>query len=229
MTEQRADGGPARAVSPIGRWVARALLVVGLLTALAGAATMIPDPGAPRAAVADARAASLADSATPADPGSQAAGGDASGPTRLTLPGLGITTSVVPVGVDDGGELAIPDNPQALGWWQDGAAPGDDRGAVVIDGHVDSYQYGTGFFVNLRRLQSGDPVVLDDKNGVRTGWTVASAALYPRDALPYDQLFSHDGPPRLVLITCGGVFDRTSRSYTDNLVVTAYPEPSQRS
>jgi hypothetical protein len=202
---------------------------MGLLTALAGAAAMIPEPAAPEAADAEARAASLADPSTPADPGTETGSGDRSLPTRLTLPGLGITASVVPIGVDDGGDLAIPDNPQALGWWQDGATPGDGRGAVVIDGHLDSYQYGTGFFVNLRRLQPGDPVMLDGASGTRTDWTVASAALYPRDALPYDQLFSHDGPPRLVLITCGGAFDRTSRSYTDNLVVTAYPEPAARS
>jgi hypothetical protein len=98
---------------------------------------------------------------------------------------------------------------------------------VVIDGHLDSYQYGIGFLVNLRRLQAGDPVVLDG-NGARTDWTVTSSTLYPRDALPYDQLFSHDGPPRLVLITCGGVFDRASRSYSDNLVVTASPGVTHR-
>jgi hypothetical protein len=205
------------------------VLATGLLTALAGAAAMIPEPGVPEAAVADASATSLAGSAIPAEPGNETPSDDRAVPTRLTLPGLGITTTVVPVGVDDGGDLEIPDNPQTLGWWQDGATPGDDRGAVVIDGHVDSYRYGTGFFVSLRRLQSGDAVVLDGRNGARSDWTVGSAALYPRDALPYDQLFSHDGPPRLVLITCGGVFDRTSRSYSDNLVVTAYPEPTRRS
>ncbi len=180
MTGQRADGGTARAGSPIGRWVARFVLATGLLTALAGAAAIIPEPGAPQAAVADAGATSLAGSPILADSGTETPSGDRAMPTRLILPGLGITTTVVPVGGDDGGDLEIPDNPQALGWWQDGAAPGDDRGAVVIDGHVDSYRYGTGFFVNLRRLQSGDAVVLDGQGGARTDWTVGSAALYPR-------------------------------------------------
>ena len=39
-------------------------------------------------------------------------------------------------------------------------------------------------------------------------------------ALPAD-LFATDGPPRLVLVTCGGRFDRTTRHYTDNVIVYA--------
>jgi hypothetical protein len=38
-----------------------------------------------------------------------------------------------------------------------------------------------------------------------------------------DRIFARDGAPQLVLITCGGTFDRTIRSYEDNVVVTAEP------
>jgi hypothetical protein len=41
--------------------------------------------------------------------------------------------------------------------------------------------------------------------------------------LPIEQLFVPDGPPGLVLITCGGSFDRGVRSYQDNIVVRAVP------
>jgi hypothetical protein len=218
MIGRRSDRGTAKAVSPVGRWVARFGLAMSLLMVLSGVAAMLPGAGLPSAAVADFGVPGVGTFS-----GSWTANGTGSAPTRLTFPGLGITTSVVPVGVDDVGNLAIPDNPQLLGWWQDGAAPGGGAGATVIDGHLDSYQYGIGFLVNLRRLQPGDQVVLDGNSGARTDWTVTSATLYPRDALPADQLFSRNGPPRLVLITCGGVFDRISRSYSDNLVVTAFP------
>jgi hypothetical protein len=192
-----------------------------VLLALSGVAELVPAPGAPVVTVAGPTAVSLADAET-TETGTTGIG---SPPTRLTFPGLGITTSVLPVGVDDAGNLSIPDDPQLLGWWQDGAAPGDGAGAVVIDGHLDSYQRGLGFFVNLQRLQPGDPVAVDGREGARTDWTVDSATLYPRDELPYDQLFSRDGPPRLVLITCGGVFDKVSHSYSDNLVISAKPVP----
>lgn len=43
------------------------------------------------------------------------------------------------------------------------------------------------------------------------------------DGLPAD-LFATAGAPRLVLITCGGTFDRAAASYLDNIVVFAAPE-----
>ena len=44
-----------------------------------------------------------------------------------------------------------------------------------------------------------------------------------KQRLPTERLFARDGPPRLVLITCGGPFDAELRSYRDNLVVLAEP------
>jgi hypothetical protein len=41
--------------------------------------------------------------------------------------------------------------------------------------------------------------------------------------LPTERLFARDGPPQLVLITCGGPFDRRLSRYRDNLVVLAAP------
>lgn len=35
------------------------------------------------------------------------------------------------------------------------------------------------------------------------------------------------GLPRVVLISCGGTFDRRLRHYADNVVVVAVPEPSR--
>ena len=39
--------------------------------------------------------------------------------------------------------------------------------------------------------------------------------------VPLDQVFTTAGDPTLVLITCGGDFDFTAQSYTDNYIVTA--------
>ena len=38
-----------------------------------------------------------------------------------------------------------------------------------------------------------------------------------------EDLFARDGTPRLVLITCGGNFNRALDSYDDNVVVIAIP------
>jgi hypothetical protein len=38
-----------------------------------------------------------------------------------------------------------------------------------------------------------------------------------------NEVFDWDGPERLVLITCGGQFDRRALRYSDNVLVTAVP------
>ena len=73
----------------------------------------------------------------------------------------------------------------------------------------------------LRRINSASdaavPATLVDR--VLT----ASAAGRGKADLPLDEVFQRSGPPRLVLITCGGPFDRTTGSYQENIVVTAVP------
>ena len=45
---------------------------------------------------------------------------------------------------------------------------------------------------------------------------------YRKDALP-TSLYSRRGAPRLVIVTCGGPFDRRTGRYRDNVVLTAVP------
>ena len=43
-----------------------------------------------------------------------------------------------------------------VGWWRDGAAPGDESGTVLIAGHVDSAKDGAGAFYALKSARRGD-------------------------------------------------------------------------
>jgi len=45
----------------------------------------------------------------------------------------------------------------------------------------------------------------------------------PKADLAAAQVFRRDGDHALVLVTCGGAFDRTTRTYAENVVVTAVP------
>jgi hypothetical protein len=47
-----------------------------------------------------------------------------------------------------------------------------------------------------------------------------------KEQLPLADVFDRSGAPRLVLITCGGQFDYTASSYSDNIVVVATPVTS---
>ena len=66
---------------------------------------------------------------------------------------------------------------------------------------------------------------MTDSAGTTTRWRVLSRALVPKRALPIAQLFARAGPPRLVLMTCGGEFLPELRAYRDNVVVVAEPMP----
>jgi len=50
---------------------------------------------------------------------------------------------------------------------------------------------------------------------------VISTAWYPKAKFPSELVYGPTPDRQLRLITCGGVFDRSLRSYKDNLVVYA--------
>jgi len=143
-------------------------------------------------------------------------------PVVLTIPSLGVRASVLPV-VNDHGTLGVPDDPAQVGWWSASALAGAASGTVVLDGHVDSATSGPGALFRLSALSANDPITLTTGAGQLRRYTVTGRRVYVKaGGLPAD-IFAQDGPPRLVLISCGGPFDRTAGSYLDNIVVFAVP------
>lgn len=149
--------------------------------------------------------------------------GDGSRPVRVRLSRVGIDAPVAPVGIDvRAGVLGVPADIARTGWWSDGMPPGASAGAVLIAGHVDSAQAGPGAFYSLHRSQRGDEVLVATADGRVIAYRVDSVRYVLRKALP-TSVFSRTGSPRLVLVTCGGPFDRATGHYRDNVVVTASP------
>jgi hypothetical protein len=148
-------------------------------------------------------------------------------PRHLALPSLQVNAPIVPVGLQPGGDLTVPDDPHVLGWWQGGARPGSRQGSVVIDGHVDTAAHGPGALFSLRQLRPGDPVVLSTTHGSShyLHYLIVAVRSYPKATLPAE-VFTSTGPPRVVIITCGGAFDPTTRQYADNIIAYALPAPT---
>lgn len=142
--------------------------------------------------------------------------------TTLSLPSLGISAPVEKVTVKQGA-LQVPENPSHVGWWSGSALPGSASGTVVIDGHVDSASYGRGALFGLSELHSGDRVTIHAPGSTPVGYRVVARQVYVKSqGLPAD-LWASGGASRLVLISCGGPFDKTTLSYQDNVVVFAVP------
>jgi len=142
---------------------------------------------------------------------------------RLELPRFAISARVEPVSVDPTGSLTVPEDPDVLGWWRSGARPGAGRGAVVVDGHVDSARDGLGVFAKLAHLTPGDAVHVVTGAGQTRRYLVSGRRLYRKTDLPAAEIFDQRGPERLVLVTCGGNFDERLRTYSHNVVVYAVP------
>lgn len=151
------------------------------------------------------------------------AGSNGVTPVRLSIPAIGVTAGVVPTGVDANGEFSVPPRISTVGWYRYGPGLDASAGSVVIGGHVDSAKQGTGAFFRLRLLKPGDRLTVTGTDGVSRAYRVVAREEYPKTTIRLDRYFSWTGKPRITLITCGGAFDRSARSYLDNVVVTAVP------
>jgi hypothetical protein len=132
-----------------------------------------------------------------------------------------VSAPVVAVGVDGQGAMAVPEDVRTVGWYGYGPRPGAPSGSSVLSGHVDDEVQGPGAFADLADLSGDDPVEVELADGTVLRFQVRAVERFAKDALPVDRVFDRSGPPRLVLVTCGGEFDRASRSYEENVVVTA--------
>jgi hypothetical protein len=141
----------------------------------------------------------------------------------VRIEAAGVDAAVVPVGVEPGsGALAVPDDVDVAGWYRFGPAPGDP-GSAVITAHVDSASQGPGAFLPLRDVGLGSAVTVTFDDGSARRFDIVGRRSYDKDALPLAELFTRDGDPVLTLVTCGGPFDATTRSYEENVVVFAVP------
>ena len=161
----------------------------------------------------------------PAPSGPHARIRSAPAPLLLHIPQLDVSAPVVSVGVLPDGGMEVPEDVSVVGWYaaeRQRVSPGDP-GTAVIAGHRDSHVQGEGALHDISTLRRGDTLDVVHLDGAVSRWVVEGVLTTPRDALPTELLFRRDGEPRLALVTCGGTFDRTTRSYSHNTIVLAVP------
>jgi hypothetical protein len=208
---------------------------VGVLLAGCGAAVLLWPPSTMTGDVGTVLAVSAAadrDSvplvppsiaAPPERPPPPAPAADASfAPSRLLVDDVGIDARLVAVSVDDARALVPPKDPAELGWWR-GVRPGAGAGSVIIAGHLDARRYGRGPLAALVDLVPGARAVLSNADGSSATYVLRGVQTFPKDALPAAELFGHEGPERLVLVTCGGRFDPRRAGWDSNVVAVLDP------
>ncbi|MFF4971729.1 class F sortase [Streptomyces sp. NPDC001083] len=145
-------------------------------------------------------------------------------PQRVDIPSMGIRAPVVARGLDTQGAIDPPpyEQPGVVGWYAAGVQPGS-AGTALFVGHVDT-ETRPAVFYKLSAMRPGQTVRVTRDDGTVAEFTVDDVAVLPRDHFDARQAYGprQSGRAELRLVTCGGTFDRTRRTYTANVVVSAY-------
>lgn len=138
-------------------------------------------------------------------------------PVGIRIPSLDVDSPIVPTGVNPDGSVAVPSSADVAGWFEPGPRPGE-RGPSVVMAHVDSARTGPGVFFRLRDIRAGALVSIDTTEG-EIDFVVERIEQHAKDEFPTDDVYGPVPAAELRLVTCGGEFDRSVRSYDDNIVV----------
>jgi hypothetical protein len=145
-------------------------------------------------------------------------------PVGLRIDSINLdNNNVIPVGVADKGELAVPEVDE-IGWYSLGQRPGE-TGATVLASHV-SWKKQSGLFARLGKIEPGEEIFVTLSDGSERRYLAWERAMFDKTSLPYDRIWTREGNEVLVLITCGGEFNPEIRRYRQNIVIFAVPVPT---
>lgn len=139
-------------------------------------------------------------------------------PVRLIIPKVDIDTTIKQVGLTPDGAVGTPKSQNDAAWFSLGPRPGE-KGSAVISGHYGWKDGNPSVFDKLYQLREGDKLFIKDDKGEITTFVVRGNRRYGSEAQAKEVFGSDDGKSHLNLVTCEGVWDEVSKSYSSRLVV----------
>ena len=141
-------------------------------------------------------------------------------PVRLRIPAIGVDAAVQSVGLSwrNDGTMAVPSNFTDVAWYNKGPNPGMP-GSAVLAGHFDGKDVPQAVFFHLGDLKRDDLVEVTDEDGKKVQFRVIEVKTYDYNAETTDIFASDGSKTRLNLITCGGNWDKTKKTYDKRVVV----------
>lgn len=139
-------------------------------------------------------------------------------PIRLTIPKINVGATIEYVGVASDGNMDVPKDPNDVAWFELGPRPGE-IGSAVIAGHYGWKNNTSAAFDAISTLQKNDKIFVEDDTGTTIAFVVSEIRLYDPKSDASSVFESNDGKSHLNLVTCEGVWDATSKSYSKRLVV----------
>lgn len=142
---------------------------------------------------------------------------------ELYVPTASLYASIVRVGRTPWGGLGAPDNPEVIGWYEDGAAPGSQGNALLV-GHLDytdiNGDVGEGVCYRLRDVIIGDQMIVrDSRENIAYVYEILAKAYVDADDPDAARYLSARNQSLLTLITCAGTFDPDAHEYSERLIV----------
>ena len=128
--------------------------------------------------------------------------------------------SIVTKGLTPRREMEDPGGKDSLAWYNFSTLPGFGSKAV-FSGHVDWFTGERGVFWFLRDLREGDEAEVHYSDGMKLVYKVIRVEVYGANNAPVEQITGPTDGDILTMITCDGVFSRSSGDYNQRRVVVA--------
>lgn len=139
-------------------------------------------------------------------------------PQTIRIPSIGVEAPVQHLGVNEKGEMAVPDEINEVSWFEPGYNPGQN-GRAVIAGHVDGVE-GPAIFWDLADVQAGDVIEVAGEDETLT-FEIYKLESIPLALADVSEVFGYTSSSELVLITCSGTYNREWGTREERLVVYA--------
>ena len=147
----------------------------------------------------------------------------ASEPVGISVPGIGVESELMDLGLQDNGMIEVP--PYNLGspagWYVHSPTPGE-TGPSVILGHRNGIEGGPGIFADLPQIEVGDSIEVSRQDGSEASFTVYRTERFGKDreGFPTLEVYGNTAGPELRLITCDGLNEQTGL-LEENFIVYA--------
>ena len=138
-------------------------------------------------------------------------------PVRLRVPGIGVDSKLMDLGLERDGSLETPPGGFPAGWFTGAPTPGEVGPAIIV-GHV---RYDTpGVFARLTEIRHGDRILVKRRDHTTATFRVTRLARFAKSEFPTEQVYGNIDHAGLRLITCGGL-DADTNEFDENVVVFA--------
>lgn len=143
-------------------------------------------------------------------------------PVRIMIDKIDVDAPIEPVGLTDDGLMAAPDTNELVGWYEQSARAGEDRYAMLLDGHYGSDTV-PAVFRDLIKLELGDSIKVQGEDGAILKYKVVETDRHYAEDVDMKKALNpyRPGAQSLTIITCEGQYDPVNVTYDKRTIVYA--------